>query len=65
MLPSYYESINTDPQYQLTCVGGFAPVFIESEIAERPMAHIFATSKAAWEEITDELPQYPSYEPGR
>ena len=38
---------------------------IESEIAERPMAHIFATSKADWEEITDELPQYPAYEPGR
>jgi hypothetical protein len=38
---------------------------IESEIAERPIAHIFATSKASWEEITDELPQYPSYEPGR
>ncbi|MBL8990211.1 MAG: hypothetical protein JNJ48_01380, partial [Phycisphaerae bacterium] len=34
VLPSYYESINTDPQYQLTCVGGFAPVFIESEIAD-------------------------------
>ena len=38
---------------------------IESVIAERPMAHIFATSKADWEEICDDLPQYPSYEPGR
>lgn len=38
---------------------------IESEIAERPMAHIFATSKASWDEITDDLPQYPGYEPGR
>ena len=38
---------------------------IESSIAERPMAHIFATSKADWEEICDDLPQYPSYEPGR
>jgi len=38
---------------------------IESEIGERPIAHIFATSKAGWEEITDELPQYPTYEPGR
>jgi hypothetical protein len=38
---------------------------IESEIAERPMAHIFATSKAAWAEIVDDLPQYSSYEPGR
>ena len=38
---------------------------IESEITERPIAHIFATSKASWDEITDELPQYPDYEPGR
>ena len=38
---------------------------IESEIVERPIAHIFATSKANWHEITDHLPQYPSYEPGR
>lgn len=38
---------------------------IDSAIAERPTAHIFATSKADWEEICDDLPQYPSYEPGR
>lgn len=38
---------------------------IESEIDERPIAHIFATSKASWEEIAGELPQYPGYEPGR
>lgn len=38
---------------------------LESEIVERPMAHIFATSKAAWETIADDLPQYPGYEPGR
>ncbi|MBZ0104988.1 MAG: GFA family protein [Sulfuricella denitrificans] len=38
---------------------------IESDIEERPMAHIFATSKANWEEITGMLPQYVSYEPGR
>lgn len=38
---------------------------IESSIDERPMAHIFATSKADWEEISGDLPQYPNYEPGR
>ncbi len=38
---------------------------IESDISERPMAHIFATSKANWEVITGDLPQYESYEPGR
>ncbi|MDO8893333.1 MAG: GFA family protein [Sulfurimicrobium sp.] len=38
---------------------------IESDIEERPMAHIFVTSKAEWEEISGDLPQYESYEPGR
>jgi hypothetical protein len=38
---------------------------IDSNIVERPMAHIFATSKANWEEIADDLPQYESYEPNR
>jgi hypothetical protein len=38
---------------------------LESDIEERPMAHIFATSKANWEEICGELPQYEAYEPGR
>lgn len=38
---------------------------IESDIEERPTAHIFVTSKANWEEISGDLPQYESYEPGR
>lgn len=38
---------------------------IESDIVERPIAHIFVTSKANWEEIGDELPKYDSYEPNR
>ena len=38
---------------------------IESDINERPQAHIFVTSKAGWDEICDELPQYESYEPDR
>lgn len=38
---------------------------IESNITERPIAHIFTTSKADWEEICGELPQYEEYEPGR
>lgn len=38
---------------------------IESDITERPQAHIFTSSKANWESITDDLPQYDSYEPGR
>ncbi len=35
---------------------------IESDIAERPKAHIFVSSRASWEErIEGELPQYDSY----
>ena len=38
---------------------------VDSDIDERPMAHIFVSSRANWDEITDDLPQYDSYEPGR
>jgi hypothetical protein len=38
---------------------------IESEITERPMAHIFVDSKADWEDISDDLPRYDNYEPVR
>jgi hypothetical protein len=38
---------------------------VESDIVERPEAHIFATSKANWETIAGDLPQYERYEPSR
>ena len=38
---------------------------IDDAISERPCAHIFADSKANWEDIEGELPQYAQYEPGR
>ena len=38
---------------------------IESDIVERPAAHIFVTSKANWEEICGDIPQYEAYEPNR
>jgi hypothetical protein len=38
---------------------------IDSDIKERPEAHIFASSRANWDEITGDLPQYDGYEPGR
>lgn len=38
---------------------------IDSDILERPMAHIFVTSKANWEQITGDLPQYEAYEADR
>lgn len=36
---------------------------IESDIAERPMAHIFVGSKANWEDIHGPLPQYDAFPP--
>jgi hypothetical protein len=36
---------------------------IESEITERPGCHIFVGSKANWDQITDDLPQYDEYAP--
>ena len=38
---------------------------IESDISERPGAHIFASSKANWEEICGNIPAYDEYEPDR
>ena len=38
---------------------------IESDITERPGAHIFVGSKANWEDIADSLPRYHEFEPGR
>ena len=34
---------------------------IDNDIGERPEAHIFATSKANWEHICGDLPQYEAY----
>jgi hypothetical protein len=38
---------------------------IETDISERPTAHIFVTSKASWEEIAGDIPQFDRYEPNR
>ncbi len=32
-LPAYFEELNRDVRYQLTCIGGFAPVYIADEVA--------------------------------
>jgi len=31
-LPSYFEALNKDFRYQLTCIGGFAPVYVATEV---------------------------------
>jgi len=33
MLPEWFGALNKDFRYQLTCVGGYAPVFISSKVA--------------------------------
>lgn len=33
-LPEWFEVLNKDYRYQLTCIGGFAPVYIAAEIAD-------------------------------
>lgn len=38
---------------------------IDTPIHERPEAHIFVTSKANWEELGADLPEYEGHEPGR
>ena len=34
---------------------------IESDITERPVAHIFVSSKANWEDICGDIPAYDTY----
>ncbi len=38
---------------------------IDSDINERPAAHIFVGSKACWETLTGDLSQFDEYEPSR
>jgi hypothetical protein len=37
---------------------------LEGDPGARPLAHIFAASKASWYEIPDELPRFDAYPPG-
>lgn len=43
----------------------FIPVgTLDDDPGERPAAHIFVASKADWDEINDDLPQFDEYPPG-
>jgi len=37
-LPDYFEALNRDFRYQLTCIGGFAPVYVAEEISGNQFA---------------------------
>ena len=32
-LPDWFEALNQDFRYQLTCIGGYAPVYVASEVS--------------------------------
>ncbi len=34
-LPAWFDAVNRDLRYQLTCVGGFAPVYVAEEVRDR------------------------------
>ncbi|MFT5850731.1 MAG: hypothetical protein ACI87J_000684 [Colwellia sp.] len=38
---------------------------VDSDISERPISHNFATSKANWEDLDENLPRYDAFEPSR
>ena len=38
---------------------------LDSDISERPISHNFVTSKACWDSLNEDLPQYEAYEPNR
>lgn len=50
-LPTYFEALNRDYNYQLTCVGGFAQVYIATEIASNQftIAGGRAGMKVSWQ----------------
>ncbi len=50
-LPEWFDAVNTDPRYQLTCIGGYAPVYIAEEIAGRHFRIAGGTSglKVSWQ----------------
>jgi len=34
-LPDWFEALNQDFRYQLTCIGGYAPVYVAGEVSDR------------------------------
>lgn len=50
-LPEYFEALNSDFRYQLTCIGGYAPVYISDEISnnEFKIAGGTAGMKISWQ----------------
>ncbi len=51
ILPSYFEAVNTDIRYQLTCIGGWARVYIAEEVHDNRFRIAGGTPglKISWE----------------
>src|SRR5579863_684012 len=50
-LPEWFQTLNRDFRYQLTCIGGFAPVYVAAEIAGNrfQIAGGHAGTKVSWQ----------------
>ena len=50
-LPPWFEALNRDFRYQLSCLGGFAPVYVAAEIANNAFRIAGGTPglKVSWE----------------
>ena len=50
-LPDYFEALNTDIRYQLTCIGGWAQVYIAAEVSNNRFSIACGTPglKVSWE----------------
>ncbi|MGV6813679.1 MAG: hypothetical protein ACWA5W_01575 [Phycisphaerales bacterium] len=50
-LPTYFNALNQDFRYQLTCIGGYAPVYIAAEIQNQQFAIAGGTPglKVSWQ----------------
>jgi hypothetical protein len=55
-----YSSNESDPARIRLRLG-----LLDSDIAERPISHNFVSSKANWDSLGLNLPEYDGYEPGR
>ena len=51
VMPDYFEALNIEYNYQLTCVGGYAPVYISQEISGNQFEIAGGTAglKICWE----------------
>ena len=50
-LPDWFDALNKNFRYQLTCIGGYAPVYIESEVSNNSFTIAGGTSgmKISWQ----------------